>query len=114
MNQPAKVTTVRAGMGRRDWMLAALGSMVAGTAALRSGATPKAGQAKAGDLWSVWDTYFARAKFVYLSHVLTPDSPLWYGFHNPQHLPSFKPALITDDKGKTFHEESWDKDGHGS
>ena len=31
-------------------------------------------------LWGTWDSAFARAKFVSLSHVLTQDSPLWHGF----------------------------------
>jgi kynurenine formamidase len=31
-------------------------------------------------LWSVWDSAFARARFVSLSHVLTQDVPLWKGF----------------------------------
>ena len=31
-------------------------------------------------LWSVWDNAFARARFVSLSHVLTPDTPVWNGF----------------------------------
>ena len=31
-------------------------------------------------LWSVWDHAFARARFVSLSHVLTPDTPVWNGF----------------------------------
>ena len=31
-------------------------------------------------LWGVWDNAFARARFVSLSHVLTPDTPVWNGF----------------------------------
>jgi len=31
-------------------------------------------------LWAIWDRAFARARFVSLSHVLTPDAPLWQGF----------------------------------
>src|SRR6185503_17586632 len=31
-------------------------------------------------LWRVWDTAFARARFVLLSHVLTQDAPVWKGF----------------------------------
>ena len=31
-------------------------------------------------LWNVWDNAIARARFVSLSHVLTPDTPLWKGF----------------------------------
>ena len=31
-------------------------------------------------LWGVWDNAFARARFISLSHVLTPDTPVWSGF----------------------------------
>jgi kynurenine formamidase len=31
-------------------------------------------------LWAVWDSAFAHARFVSLSHVLTPDTPVWSGF----------------------------------
>lgn len=31
-------------------------------------------------LWDAWDRLFANARFVSLSHVLTPASPLWKGF----------------------------------
>jgi kynurenine formamidase len=35
---------------------------------------------RSSGLWDVWDRAFARARFVSLSHVLTPDAPLWKGF----------------------------------
>jgi len=31
-------------------------------------------------LWGVWDSAFARARFISLSHILTPDTPVWSGF----------------------------------
>jgi kynurenine formamidase len=31
-------------------------------------------------LWDVWDSAFSGARFISLSHVLTPDTPLWHGF----------------------------------
>ena len=37
-------------------------------------------QSSAPGLWSTWDSAFAQARFVSLSHVLTPNSPLWKGF----------------------------------
>ena len=36
--------------------------------------------AAAPGLWSTWDAALARARYISLSHVLTPDSPLWKGF----------------------------------
>ncbi|MFO1414248.1 MAG: cyclase family protein [Burkholderiales bacterium] len=35
---------------------------------------------KGPGLWGVWDAAFARARFVSLSHVLVPDTPVWKGF----------------------------------
>ncbi|MBV8341860.1 MAG: hypothetical protein JO173_05705, partial [Gammaproteobacteria bacterium] len=84
MRRRDEIVKVRAGMGRREWMLAALGGVVTGAASLRPGAAAEPPARVDGEnLWTVWDAYFARAKFVYLSHVLTPDSPLWFGFRNP-------------------------------
>lgn len=40
----------------------------------------KPGAPASADLWSLWDTAFARARYVSLSHVLTPDAPIWKGF----------------------------------
>jgi len=114
MSTQPEIIRLRAGMARREWLLAALGGLFTGAAALRPGAAAAAGEVEGDNLWTIWDAYLARAKYVYLTHVLKPDSPLWFGFRNPQHPPSFKPALMTDDGGKTFHEESWDRDGHGS
>jgi len=114
MSKQPEVVKMRAGMGRREWMLASIGGALAGAAALPPVALAATSPVSEEDLWSVWDSYFARAKYVYLTHVLTPESPLWYGFRNPQHPPSFKPALITNDGGKHFHDENWDTDGHGS
>jgi kynurenine formamidase len=37
-------------------------------------------KATAPGLWRVWDDAFARARFVSLSHVLAPDTPVWHGF----------------------------------
>jgi len=52
---------------------------IAGAFALpeEAGAQPKGG---GPGLWSVWDNAFARARFVSLSHVLAPDTPVWKGF----------------------------------
>ena len=45
---------------------------------------------RAPGLWQVWDEAFARARFVSLSHVLEPSTPIWYGF-DPTRL-AFRPA----------------------
>jgi kynurenine formamidase len=51
---------------------------VAGSATLPAAVSAKA--KRAAGLWGVWDQAFARARFVSLSHVLEPDSPVWKGF----------------------------------
>src|SRR6185295_2770613 len=48
---------------------------------------PEAAQSQpkgiASGLWGVWDNAFARARFVSLSNVLTPDTPVWKCFRPP-------------------------------
>ena len=51
----------------------------AGAVGLPQTARAQAKRAAPG-LWGVWDNAFARARFVSLSHVLTPDTPVWNGF----------------------------------
>lgn len=52
---------------------------LAGMAALPATAAPHRAKSGAG-LWRVWDDAFARARYVSLSHVLGPDTPVWSGF----------------------------------
>jgi len=52
---------------------------LAGATALPGVALAQTKRAGPG-LWSVWDNAFARARFISLSHVLTPDTPVWSGF----------------------------------
>src|ERR1700741_4782664 len=51
---------------------------LAGAAALPT--VVQSQKSKSSGLWSVWDSAFARARFVSLSHVLTADTPVWSGF----------------------------------
>ena len=62
-------------MNRRR-MLKLTSVALAGTSALP---TAQARNAAPG-LWGVWDSAFARARFISLSHILTPDAPVWSGF----------------------------------
>src|SRR5215510_1950380 len=55
-----------------------LGSALLPTLAC-SRTTPTPAATPAG-LWDAWDRLFAKARFVSLSHVLTPSAPLWKGF----------------------------------
>ncbi|MEM9058362.1 MAG: cyclase family protein, partial [Pseudomonadota bacterium] len=47
-------------------------------------------------LWSVYDTYFKDAKYIDLTHTITPDIPVWPGFGDPQ----FSPAKAAEDLGQ--------------
>lgn len=53
---------------------------VGGAIALPAIGCSKSAAPAAAGLWDVWDGAFAKARFVSLSHVLTPDAPLWKGF----------------------------------
>ncbi len=65
-------------MERRDFFK--LTSIVAGGVALPTVGCSKSATPAAAGLWHLWDEAFARARYVSLSHVLTPDAPLWKGF----------------------------------
>lgn len=65
-------------MDRRR-LLKLTSAAVAGAGALPAVARPQKAGASQG-LWSVWDNAISRARFVSLSHVLTPDTPVWNGF----------------------------------
>jgi kynurenine formamidase len=55
-----------------------LGSAMLPALACSRSTSPPA--APSSGLWDVWDRMFAKARFVSLSHVLTPAGPLWKGF----------------------------------
>jgi kynurenine formamidase len=65
-------------MDRRRLLKLTSIALAAPTALPALGATP--GARRAAGLWAVFDAAFARARFVSLSHVLTPDTPIWKGF----------------------------------
>ena len=77
---PAKVAVslLEAPLDRRRLLKLTSLAMV-GAASLPATASPRTSTVSRG-LWSVWDQAFARARYVSLSHVLTPDAPLWNGF----------------------------------
>lgn len=62
-----------------------LSSVVLAGGAAVAGADAQAPAARArpsrpAGLWGAWDSVFAQARFVSLSHVLTADAPVWRGF----------------------------------
>jgi len=66
------------------------------------GASP--GRTDSPQLWRIYDTYLRGAKYVDLTHTITPAIPVWSGFGSP----SFSPATAGRDiegfatKGETF------------
>ena len=52
------------------------------------------GAARAADepgLWKVYDAYFARAKYIDLTHTITPGIPVWHGFGPSKFAPTINP-----------------------
>src|SRR3954452_19560491 len=56
-------------------------------------ATPAS--AHGGSLWSAYDTAFQNAKYIDLSHVLTPQIPVWKGFGPSVFMPAGDPSTGT-------------------
>jgi len=53
------------------------------------------GMAQAADqrgLWKAYDDDFRHAKYIDLTHTITPDSPVWHGFGPPKFGPTVNPA----------------------
>jgi kynurenine formamidase len=82
---------------------AAVLALTAGAYALGSSLGGGRGGARAAvrandpGLWSVYDRVLRRARYIDLTHAVTPDSPVWKGF-GPS---TFKPA-INPDGGKPY------------
>jgi kynurenine formamidase len=82
---------------------AAVLALIAGAYALGSSTGGAHGSARAAgptsdpDLWSVYDRVLRRARYIDLTHAVTPHSPVWKGF-GPS---TFKPA-INPDTGKPY------------
>ena len=55
-------------------------------------ALPAMAGAQAGDLWKVYDRTLSKAKYIDLTHTLTPGAPVWSGFGPAQFKPTVNPA----------------------
>jgi kynurenine formamidase len=71
----------------------ALGSSTGGA----RGSARAAGSARVADLWSIYARVLRRARYIDLTHAVTPHSPVWKGF-GPS---TFKPA-INPGSGKPY------------
>src|ERR1051325_2873954 len=43
-------------------------------------------------LWKAYDDDFRHAKYIDLTHTITPDSPVWHGFGRSKFGPTINPA----------------------
>ncbi len=85
---------------RRDvvrGMLSAAAGVAVGAGLVACG-DDAAGANATGGLWGTYDSMLATAKYVSLSHVLEPSTPIWYGF-DAAHV-HFEPAVSGNDKVK--------------
>ncbi len=71
------------------------GLLVAGV----GGATP----ARAPGLWAVYEDALSGAKYIDLTHTITPSIPVWHGFGHARFSPAVDPAT-----GRAY---TWAKDG---
>jgi kynurenine formamidase len=70
----------------RTWKLAALAALVL-TAAIQATAS-----AKSPDLWQVYNRAFTNARYIDLTHEITPTIPVWKGFGGAVFSPAVDPA----------------------
>ena len=67
-----------------------LAVLAVATAAL--GVPASAGATSGGDLWKVYDEGLAGAKYIDLTHTITPNMPVWSGFGPSVFRPAVNPA----------------------
>jgi kynurenine formamidase len=48
-------------------------------------------QAAEPGLWTLWDQTLSRAKYIDLTHTITPDTPVWHGFGPSRFAPTVDP-----------------------
>jgi kynurenine formamidase len=95
-------------INRRGWLAraslfslaATLGFDLSGDAATPE--TPHAAEARRS-LWHIYEQFLKHAKYVDLTHKITPSIPVWHGFGPSRFLPTVDPA--------TNHPYTYEKDG---
>ncbi|MGH9735231.1 MAG: cyclase family protein [Candidatus Acidiferrales bacterium] len=68
-----------------------------------SAATSVPDASDAAPLWSAYEQYLRTAKYVDLTHRITPHIPVWHGFGASKFMPTVDPAT-----GRAY---TWEKDG---
>ncbi len=72
----------------RRWKSAALAALAVTVAAPAPAIAQKAGD----DLWKVYDQTLSKARYIDLTHTLTPNQPVWKGFGPSLFKPTVDPA----------------------
>ncbi|MBA2514240.1 MAG: cyclase family protein [Solirubrobacterales bacterium] len=72
----------------RRWRRAALAALAITIAA----PAPAVAQKNTGDLWQVYDQTLSKARYIDLTHTITPNQPVWKGFGPAIFKPAVDPA----------------------
>lgn len=77
------------------------------SAAALLGCALTAGAAQADGLWNIYSDALKGAKYIELSHVITPELPVWIGFGQPDFIQGQAAVDVEPyaKKGETFHYE---------
>src|SRR3954449_1696896 len=60
-------------------------------AALAFGSAPALAADKPSDLWQMYDQVLAKARYIDLTHTITPNQPVWKGFGPAKFSPTVNP-----------------------
>jgi kynurenine formamidase len=83
---------------------------LSGALAIAAAAMPSSGAAADG-LWAVYDSALKGAKYVDLTHTITPQIPVWAGFAGSSFAPARAGTDLDDMKVKTGDVFTYDKHG---
>jgi kynurenine formamidase len=67
------------------------GAYALGASSAGSAGTARAAKTKSPGLWSVYQRVLKKARYIDLTHTLTPNSPVWKGFGPAKFKPSVNP-----------------------
>lgn len=83
-------------LDRRRWLartgLVSLAAALGFGAPLNTDLSASPKPTGASSLWSVYEQFLKRAKYVDLTHKITPSIPVWHGFGPSRFLPTVDPA----------------------